>query len=78
MKFKIDKGVEIPGRPANGRGRKAIYPWEEMEVGDSFFIEYEGDKRRQYASIAGHASKRYGKKFTARTFDNGVRIWRIE
>ncbi|MFA4836354.1 MAG: hypothetical protein WC749_09830 [Dehalococcoidia bacterium] len=66
--YNIEKDVPIP-RPC---GRTKKYPYEEMEVGDSFFVP------EKLGSIA-HVSKRlYPKKFSMRFVDGGTRIWRIE
>lgn len=71
--IKIDKGVPIP----NGSGGYSVYPWAEMEVGDSFFAPVPGLS----GSIAG-AARKYGWKFrTQTTVENGikgVRVWRKE
>lgn len=38
MEHKIEKGYEIPPViPSSSKGRKPMYPFHEMEVGDSFF-----------------------------------------
>jgi uncharacterized protein (DUF2249 family) len=66
----IEKNIPIPST----RGK---YPWGEMEVGDSIFIE--GAKTSSRISTLTHS---YGlsnkKKFTVRKVDGGVRVWRIE
>jgi hypothetical protein len=72
--IKIDKNVAIP---IIERGGVAKYPWNKMEIGDSFFIE--GAKTTtSITSAASPYGKRHNKKFTARAVDGGVRIWRIE
>lgn len=71
MKIKIESGIEVP---EYRRGRRAKYPFKEMEIGDSF--EYPNEKVRLAA--ASHA-KRYGVKFTVRKALNGkYRCWRTE
>ena len=67
----IDKNIPKP----IGRMRHN-YPFEQMEIGDSFLApEHDGKK----VGIAMYAhSKLTGKKFTRRTLPEGVRCWRIK
>ena len=70
----IDKGVPMPSG-------HALYPWAEMEVGDSFFIDgpkaserlqrASGEWRRKHAS-----GKMCGLRFTVRQEIGGARVWR--
>jgi len=72
MTFKIDKDVPIP--QVLGQ-----YPFEQMEIGDSFFAA--GHTTNQIQNAASNHRKK-GKKFRSRRVtENGVegtRIWRIE
>ncbi len=74
-KFVVDKDIPIPERMGSDRRRK--YPWPDMEVGDSVFIE--SSELRERKAISGSA---YGyardskKKFTIRAVDGGFRVWR--
>lgn len=74
--MKIDKNIPIPLAP---NSRK--YPFNEMKVGDSFFVEVASLKRAQMvqANLIGCTRRRKG-KFTTRLCRNplGIRIWRIE
>lgn len=70
--FEIEKNVEIPNTQM---GRPLVYPLPSMEVGDSFFVE--GKDVKSISPIVVSHSKKYGKKFTCRTVDGGVRVWRI-
>ena len=65
--YKIDKGVPLPGKCTK-------YPWEQMGIGDSFFVK-NGNQARVGASATNAA--RFGKKFTTRKVDGGVRVWRV-
>ena len=69
----VEKDVPLPA-PLRGSGK---YPWRSMAVGDSFFVP-----GMTTASIAGSVHSAYkrlpGWKFTSRTVDGGVRVWRIE
>ena len=59
MTIKIDKNVPMPtGRNTSGNS----YPFEGMEVSDSFFVE--GKTRAQMDNACGHWRKIKGWKFT--------------
>lgn len=74
----IEKNIPIPSGTGI-TGRRAKYPFGEMEVGDSLFIDNEPRGSQSGASMASKQhGARYGKKFTSRTEGNGVRIWRVE
>ena len=68
--FKIEKGVPIPKK---GREKK-VWPFDEMAVGDSFFVTADLHGRAQTA--ASWYSRRDRKKFTVRKVDGGYRVWR--
>ena len=71
----IEKSIPIPDVTL---GAPTKYPFTKMEVGDSSFFGGApiGPKCKPYiaAKSRGYAS---GKKFTGRTVDGGVRIWRV-
>jgi hypothetical protein len=69
--YPIDQGVKIP----NARGGKAGYPFDRLQVTDSFFTEAHDIHLIQHHVKA--AEKKLGWKFTARTVPGGVRVWRI-
>ncbi|MEK0324869.1 MAG: hypothetical protein QQN63_04115 [Nitrosopumilus sp.] len=69
--IKIESGVEVP---EYRRGRRAKYPFKELEVGQSFVYPHE----KVRLAAASHA-KRYGVKFTVRKTEDGkYRCWRTE
>jgi hypothetical protein len=68
--IQVDKDIPVPTRRS-----RTLYPYEEMEVGDSFFLE--DMPLQQVCNSNLRAAKRSGKKFSARTEDGGVRVWRI-
>ena len=70
--YKVEKGIPEP-KPRSRR----VYPWFEMEVGDSFFVQKaKGDAAKQAAYSA---SDRYRPKaFVAHCVEGGVRVWRIK
>ena len=74
----IDKGVPLPALKG-GKGPVPLYPWREMDVGDSFFVP-EAKTPRITGNAAGVA-KRTGFKFSVRAVTEngvkGVRVWRV-
>lgn len=76
---KIDKGIPLPPRRRGGgagrTGRAPIYPWREMEIGDSFFLP--DIEPHLISSLAAGAAQRTGRKFATRIEGDGVRVWRI-
>ena len=82
---KIDKAVPTPTERFTAAKLRANYPFAEMAVGDSFFLDaehegmsiYAGSKTPRIAMIASRFGKKNAKKFSTRSIDGGVRIWRI-
>lgn len=81
VKIKIDKKVPMP----QGRGGNALwetFPFDEMEVGDSFYVE--GKKGPALSGIIqSYKRARWLKdkaelKFTCRSDAKGCRIWRTQ
>ena len=74
--IKVEKGVEIPPMKAHNK-----YPWDRLEVGDSFFVTLtnrnEHSLRSSLAACANNRSRR-GNKFIVRKVDGGFRVWRTE
>lgn len=67
----IEKGIPIPKG-----GRPEVYPWAQMEIGDSLFF-----RNRFHWDVnvmRWRAEKRHGFKFTVRKVPGGVRVWRIK
>ena len=66
---------DIPAPPARQYYRR--YPWDAMEVGDSFLVRDD-----QANSVRSAASKRnqlgIGKRYISRHVEGGVRVWRVE
>ena len=74
--FTVEKGFEIPPN----YGRKHKYPFESMEVGDSFMFPAELAKNISQA-VKVFCKKHPGNKFTVRTRDIAPgqgRVWRTE
>lgn len=74
--LKIDYDVPIPSDGRHTGSRRSLYPFDDMEVGDSFFRK--GPYDRMQANILGCASRRKPKKFTTRRVTGGIRCWRIK
>ena len=75
--MKIEKNVPIPKGTGKGAGKPTIYPFSEMEVGDSVFLDGQRTGGPAYLSAMQHG-RMHGKKFSARSVDGGIRIWRIQ
>jgi len=72
MTIPIDHDVPIPAIT-----RMSKYPFDDMEVGDSFTILPEASKNISSA-IGAYCRKRSdGRKFITRSIEGGVRIWRV-
>ncbi len=69
----IEKGIPRP--PSPQRGGQQIYPWRDMEIGDSFFSNRVPFKNIQTA--CSRMGKVLGWKFQARRESDGHRVWRI-
>ena len=70
MELKIEEGIPIP------KMRLRKYPWEDMKVGDSFFVPDGNNNTIQTA--ASYAGKRHNRKYCTRQVNGGIRVWRIE
>lgn len=77
-KFTIEKGVPLPIHW--GRGAPAKYPFNSMEVGDSFFVAGGTRERNALRTAASWAGKRATprKRYAIRKVDGGYRCWRVE
>ncbi len=66
----IETGVPIPV------GVRRSYPYREMSVGDSFWVE--GISLQVVMNTNYRWGKRLGRKFIARADGPGIRVWRID
>ena len=75
MTYEIEKNVPLP-RPRQSGAPK--YPWESMDVGDSFYVA--GATVTLLSASAASWSRRHGRerKFATRTVNGGVRVWRVK
>ena len=71
--LKIEKGIPMPGSLGKG---VAKYPFHKMEIGDSVFFEGKTTSSKEYLA-ANQCGLRKGFKFTGKSVDGGLRIWRI-
>lgn len=73
--YKIEKGVP---KPSSRKLR--IYPFAEMEIGDSFFIPLSDATTSQMPTQVRNAAiafgHRHGRKFSVYTEEGGYRVWR--
>lgn len=82
--IEIDKGVPIPEKI---QGPRLRYPFNYMEVGDSFFVPLNGRKAANVMSSisgsarSGRAASAGGRRFTSRRVTEngvpGIRCWRF-
>lgn len=80
MEFKIEKGVQMPPRPA-GPGPEYSSLWRHLSPGDSVFLA--GKSGRAIGSTLNNkAMRRDGYRFATRTVTEdgvtGVRVWCLE
>lgn len=69
----IDKNIPVP--PSRRGSGKSVYPFDKMELGDSFFVPKK--KQSIMAAYARVVGKRKGMKFITRVEADGVRVWRV-
>ena len=73
--FKIEKNIQTPRRKYQSRKN---YPFDKLEIGDSFFVPETRTSKRSIAAYSSLMGKLLNKRFITKTQENGVRIWRIE
>lgn len=85
MDFTIQKGVPVAPSRRVGSGPKHNYPFDKMEVNDSFFVAAADTKKasRLQTALIAVAIKSLGKGnyTTRRTAEDGfpgVRVWRTK
>ena len=74
-----------PVNPGGGEGRPTKYPWDEMDIGGSFWKQCEkGETPAQVGNKLTSAARNWsrnrmpGSLFTSRQEGNGARVWRIK
>jgi len=74
----IDKEIPIP-ESRKSTGRKRMYPFHDLDVGDSFFVETNEPHHRVKSLLQSVRKSRFpDKKFTTRIVNGGVRCWRVK
>ena len=68
--IEVQQGVAVPPPRV-----VYAYPYEDMEIGDSFVVPL--GARQKVMNANSRASKRLGRRFIARTEGDLVRIWRV-
>lgn len=78
--IKIETGIPLPKYGL--RGRKIKYPFRQMNIGDSFYLEKPNPPPKKhgtaqwYSKIYGSA-KAQGARCAVRQERDGIRVWRI-
>ncbi len=85
-KLKIDKNVPIPNHIK--RKIDEPYDWDNIEIGDSFFIGCKDDEfvKRDIRSKLGQSHKRWCQRkgighldrLVTRSVEGGIRTWRVK
>lgn len=77
----IEKGIPIPPDCRNG-GKPRKYPFDEMEIGDSFLCHGPSPStimNRLMAAASNYRKRNQNEfKIATRSMDDGVRVWRIK
>lgn len=84
IRYTVDRNIPIPGNPKichiNKPKKKNKYPFDEMDIGDSFFVPFEEDvpNKSILNRVRNAMTAEYAKdfKFIARQMNDGVRVWR--
>ena len=71
MSIAVENNIPLPKI-----AKRNVYPYESMDIGDSFFLE--SANPQTVANNNYVRGKKLGMKFIARKEGNGVRVWRIE
>ena len=69
QEIELERGIDMPTARV-----VYAYPYEDMDVGDSFAVPLEA--RAKVLNANYRAGKRLGRVFTAKTEGDAVRVWR--
>ncbi|MBX3488902.1 hypothetical protein [Parvibaculum sp.] len=80
--IEIDKNIALPPLPQTFL---RLYPFPDMDVGDSFFLAGKAAERQRLRQRIRCAARRFAarraapdeRRFTTRAVEGGVRCWRI-
>lgn len=67
-----------PVAEANRRVSAKEFPFEKMEVGDSFYIEEGRIERKKFSVMVYSVGKRLGRKFATRGENGGLWVQRVQ
>lgn len=79
--FNIEKNIPLPRKTKRG---VISYPFDKMDVGDSFLVPYKERLKSTLASQVHSNAKSYVLRsklnwvFSTRQEEDGVRIWRVK
>lgn len=79
--MKIENTIHPPN---NLRGRSLKYPWDIIQINESFEVEcarFDADRVRKGLVASANSYSKYNnldRKFVTRISDKGVRIWRVK
>jgi len=76
MQLSIEKNIPIPV-PQNRKRSPIQVCLQQLEIGESFLIPVPHGTMAKVSGNIGTHAKRVGKKFTLRTLEEGVRVWRV-
>jgi hypothetical protein len=68
----IEKGVKLKDHP------QKVYPFRDMEVGDSFYFEADAEQAKKLRSASANVTSRNGWKFSTLKDGSGYRCWRLK
>lgn len=77
--YKIEKGV-----PLRFNNKEAeVFSFAKMKVNDSFFVPTDEENKVRKRTAVYNALYKFqrnnpGRKFTTRSFENGLRVWRTK
>jgi len=74
--IRVQRGVPMPHIKPRGCGgrRTPLYPWDDMQVGDSFLFP---DRIGRAAYAAAIQASKNGRTFKALRIEDGFRCWRV-
>lgn len=77
--LKIERNVPLPGFRSS-RSKSIMDAMQRCAVGDCFFVPIEGAVTRHSIMMSVMRNNKVvkPKRFTSRTIDGGIRVWRVE
>jgi len=80
MSYEVSSDHPLPdGLTHRGRGRPSKFPLQKLEIGQSFFVPCSTPADKNAVSVsARYFAQKLKRKFTTRSVDGGMRVWRID